>query len=273
MSKYYIQIVLAVLLFAGSAVAGYFLIPEDIFGKVSRRDEVVAVAQPKPEPYEVSQPQPPVTEPIEAAPQPAVVPSEPIVEETVVEKPIVEETVVEVSDVPEIVKVYFPKFEEWSTHNPKRIGYKVTVTAKSSTGATLKYELQSKEGKYSYTSNDGVFREVYPTDDGVYTLVVTNTQTNENATQEVKGLVKRPMRSAAWLERQLTINIGNRFYLNFAPNVKFKCYGAAIQDDSAPTTLNGLCNIAGMGYSVDVKDSTMKYDEWNRIVYFEVEIK
>ena len=274
MSKYYIQIVLAVVVFVGCAAAGYFLTPEDILSKSGRSRGNVVVATSAPTQYENPQQQEPVVEP--AVVEPETTPNQPVVDEsdvvssgpaTIEPEPLVGE-----SDVPEIVKVDFPKFDQKHPKS-KTVGYRVTVTAKSATGAALKYNMQSKDGKYSYDSTNGVFKDVYPTEDGVYTLVVTNTNTKETASREVSGLVKQPKRNAVWLEKQLTNNVGTLFYLNFAPNLKFKCYGSAIPEGDAPKTLNRLVQVAGMGFSVDVKDSTLKHDEWNRIVYFEVEMK
>ncbi len=179
-----------------------------------------------------------------------------------------------ISSQPMIESVEFPPFDYWNIpkNGHTKIGYKVTVKAKTESGDNLKYEIRTSSGK-QYTSTNGEFADVYPTDDGKFTVVVTNIRTGEQAQCEKSGLVKNPKLTASQIEKQLTEGINNRmFYFYFATNLQFKCYGSAITEDNIPKNLNALIEIAGMGFTVDVKDSTIKYNEWNRITYFEIEL-
>ena len=177
-----------------------------------------------------------------------------------------------VSATPVIKSVWFPPFKDWHSGKPERIGYKVVVTASTESNDKLKYEMMSNDGKWKYSSASGTFPEVYPTEDGLYTLVVTNTRTQEQVTQDVRGLVKRNKLSAASIEQQLRNgSLDKKFYFYFVPNVKFRCLGSGIPANSTPATLNALVGVAGM-YDIDVKDMSLQYDEWNRITSFDIEL-
>ena len=177
-----------------------------------------------------------------------------------------------VSATPVIKSVWFPPFKDWHSGKPERIGYKVVVTASTESNDKLKYEMMSNDGKWKYSSASGTFPEVYPTEDGLYTLVVTNTRTQEQVTQDVRGLVKRNKLSAASIEQQLRNgSLDKKFYFYFVPKVKFRCLGSGIPADSTPATLNALVGVAGM-YDIDVKDESLQYDEWNRITSFDIEL-
>ena len=183
-----------------------------------------------------------------------------------------QETPVELKTTPEIKSVWFPKFEKWPKKDPAKIGYRVIVTASVGSGDKLKYEMKSDDGKWEYTSTTGAFQDVYPTEDGTYTLTVTNINTNESVDRVVKGLVKRKKYTAEDIERQFRHGtLDSHFYFYFAPDVQFKCSGMAIPAESTPQTLNALVSVAG-SFDIDVKDDTLQYDEWNRITSFEIEL-
>ena len=211
------------------------------------KDEVDSKTEPQPEPQPTSEPEP------EPTPEPQL-------------------PVVAGATTPKIASVWFPPFKDWSPKNPKRIGYKVDVYAKVESKDPLKYKMESKDGKWSYVSTTGKFPEVYPTDDGEYTLTVTNTATGDKVEQSVKGLVKHGKLSAQSIEKQLQSGSLDRlFYFYFVPNVKIKCSGS-VAGSNAPKTLSALASVASMYDTIDVKDATLEYDEWNRITSFEIEL-
>lgn len=302
MTKYYLQITSVVLLFIGCAVGGYFLADVAGLGTSTGKggstgggsangvstDRVAIVGGPKEAVQDVVKV--PTTKNVET---PVKVPS--TTKDDVVETPVKEpsttkdnvvETPVKVSSTttddvketsakattPVIKHVWYPPFKDWHSGKPGRIGYKVVVTALVESQDKLKYEMMSNDGKWKYSSTSGTFPEVYPTEDGLYTLVVTNTRTQEPVKQDVKGLVKRPKLGAASIEKQLREGaLDKKFYFYFTPNVKFRCLGSGVPAGSTPKTLNALVGVAGM-YDIDVKDESLQYDEWNRITSFDIEL-
>lgn len=281
MAKFYIKIASIILLFAGSVIAGYYIMPNmkqiqnskeepaasegASISTMSEGELIAEVTDPDAKPVSESDNEPTTEDP--ASPT--------IDTDTIATTPAVEiEQTPEVASQPQIESVEFPPFEYWKIpkNGHTKIGYRVTVTAKVESGDSLKYEITTSSGK-QYTSTNGVFADVYPTDDGKFTVVVTNTRTGEQTQCEKNGLVKNPKLTAKQIESQLAEgNLSRMFYFYFATNLKFKCYGSAISEDTVPKTLSELVNIASMGFTVDVKDATIQYNEWNRITYFEIEL-
>ena len=287
MAKFYIKIASLILLFVGSVIAGFCIMPNmeqvlsskeesaaskgagsssmsdgELIAEVTESD-VKSVSESEAEAESENEP---TTED----------PASPTVDaDTVATTPAVEiEQTSKVASQPQIESVEFPPFEYWKVpiSGKTKIGYRVTVRAKTESGDGLKYDITTSSGK-QYSSTNGVFDDVYPTNDGKFTVVVTNTRTGEQAQCEKSGLVKNPKLTASQMESQLTNNLSRMFYFYFAADVKFKCYGAAITEDSVPDTLHDVVEAASMGgLSIDVKDATIKYNEWNRITYFEIEI-
>ena len=286
MNKYYLQIIGAVLLFVGCVAGGYFLsdVVKDAVvhtGKTTgggggggsvKPDSTPKVTPPQSDSITVQQlPEvtPPQTDSIPAQ-QPTVEslpkPEQP---QTPAPQPAPQPDPA-VSSIPVIKHIWFPKFETWPKKDPARVGYKVVVTATVKSKDKLKYELKSNDDKWSYSSNSGTFAEVYPTSDGKYILTVTNTVTGDRAERVVNGLVKHRKYTATDIETQLSSGaLESMFYFYFAPNVKFKCLGMAIPANATPETLNALIGVAGM-FTIDVKDETLQYDEWNRITSFDI---
>lgn len=287
MAKFYIKIASIILLFVGSVIAGFCIMPNmeqvlsskeepaasmvtssmsdgELIAEVAESD-VKSVSKSESESESESENEPTTEDP-----------ASPTVDaDTVATTPAVEiEQTPKVASQPQIESVEFPSFENWKVpiSGKTKIGYRVAVRAKTESGDGLKYDITTSSGK-QYSSTNGVFDDVYPTDDGKFTVVVTNTRTGEQAQCEKSGLEKNRKLTASQMESQLKNNLSRMFYFYFDADVKFKCYGTAITEDSVPDTLNDVVVIAAMGeLSIDVKDATIKYNEWNRITYFEIEI-
>ncbi len=265
MAKFYIKIASIVLLFAGCVAAGYFIVPatptnteiggggeptvpEPIDPPIQDTTDVVVVV---PDTLSLPPVRPPQPDP---QPDPQPVEVEPAV-----------------SSKPEITNVWIRPLEQTPASHANKIGKSIAVTAKTESGDQLRYEITTSSGR-KYSSATGKFADVYPTDDGKFTIVVTNTRTGEKAECEKGGLLKNLKLTVVQVESQLNGSLGKYFYFYFDKNVKFKCTGSAVSAENMPTTLNALLQVTGMGYSADVKDNTIEYNEWNRITYFEVEL-
>ncbi len=272
MAKFYIKIASVILLFAGSVIAGFYIMPESALSWLKDTDQTQVISFDGEKAVDIIS-----NEADDTSNQEKQTPAEQDDEPVEIDDPNPEEHDEDpsaASSQPMIESVEFPPFDYWNIpkNGHTKIGYKVTIKAKTESGDNLKYEIRTSSGK-QYTSTNGVFADVYPTDDGKFTVVVTNVRTGEQAQCEKSGLVKNPKLTASQIEKQLTEGINNRmFYFYFATNLQFKCYGSAITEDNIPKNLNALIEIAGMGFTVDVKDSTIKYNEWNRITYFEIEL-
>lgn len=285
MAKFYIKIASIILLFVGSVIAGFCIMPnmEQVLsskeepaaskgaGSSSMSDGELIAEVAESDVKSVSKSE------SESENEPTTAdPASPTVDaDTVATTPAVEiEQTPKVASQPQIESVEFPSFKNWKVpiSGKTKIGYKVTVRAKTESGDGLKYDITTSSGK-QYSSTDGVFDDVYPTNDGKFTVVVTNTRTGEQAQCEKSGLEKNRKLTASQMESQLKNNLSRMFYFYFDADVKFKCYGTAITEDSVLDKLHDVVEAACMGgLSIDVKDATIKYNEWNRITYFEIEI-
>lgn len=268
MAKFYIKIASIILLFVGCAVAGFFIMPGSE-AETGVGGPVIVTTNEDNDDKEVITPNP--GEEIDEEEKADKAEQE---DEPPIDLPVVEPAPEMVSSQPEIESVEFPPFHYWKVtkSNHHKIGYKVTVKAKTESEDILQYDIITSSGN-KYSSANGVFADVYPTNDGKFTVVVTNTRTGEQAKMEKGGLVKNPKLTAQKMETQLSNGVSDRmFYFYFASDVKFRCYGSAISAGSTPKTLQELVNIASMGWAIDVKDATVKYNEWNRITYFEIEL-
>ena len=85
------------------------------------------------------------------------------------------------ADIPKIDECV-PKYENG--------GYSLKVRAYTESGAPLKYELISlTEDNKKYSSNNGEFKKIPPTQDSVYNLIVTNTKNGAYNEMLVGGFV------------------------------------------------------------------------------------
>lgn len=274
MTKFYIKITLIVLLFAGCITAGYFIMPESLI-KVDKgigggSVAVITENEVSNIPSEAGRNSELEIEEI----QPDTLSSKRDSLET--ELPSLPKDTLSsqgaLSSQPRITHVWVRPLKETPARESHKIGKKVVITAKTESNDPLKYKIVTSAGK-EYTSANGVFGDVLPTDDGKFTVIVTNPRTGHEDIKECNKLNKNNRLPAKNIEQQLSSGILDKhFYFYFMKEVKFRCFGTAIPEGDEPKTLSELVNVASMGYTIDVKDNTIKYNEWNRITYFEIEL-
>lgn len=160
-----------------------------------------------------------------------------------------------------------------SSKNYKLVGLNFVAKATVASGDALQYELYEIGGSEpKYKSENGSFYNVYPVDGGKYKLVVRNSRTGDEATKEVSGFNKIKKLSAS--ELQAMLNAGSQdklFYHHFdISKLRFDCTG--VDASEAPTTLDELfASRSAFGWTVQVV-GTPKYDNYNRITYFKINL-
>lgn len=260
-------------IFAVFAVVGYIIPIESMVGgkeegaiAINVPQETIAASEivettPTEDPASIAKTEPAVAEPATTEPAFEQAPAQ---EEEIVEPEVNE------MNVPKINSV---RIGERNSHDYKKIGFNFTAKASVENKAPLKYELYEAGSKVAkYSSNNGNFSDVYPNNSGAYTLRVTNQNTGDYAERQVKGFNKLPKWSAAQLQKELTqTNASRLFFCHFDHDVlTFKCNG--IDASFVPTSISELTmNISAMQWQVEVVGE-IKYDEFNRITYFELNI-
>ena len=205
-----------------------------------------------------------------AVEQPA---EQPAVEQQPVEAPVEEPTVEEVDATPKIARVVVA---ERDSRRYKMVGVKVTASAKCDTGDAVTYKLT--DGEATYTSSNGVFKEVKPNNSGKFTLVVTNTKTGQTAEKVVTNanLKKLKRMTAAELAEELnSLQQSRLFMLHFDhDNLKIN-----YTDETGMATADSVSGINALvaeknaqGWLLVVEDN-IRYDDYNRIVSFSTIIK
>ena len=163
------------------------------------------------------------------------------------------------------------KAAEKSSTQVNKLGYDYKATATVESGDKLSYSLYGKNtSTAAYTSNNGIFKDVLPVAGGKYLLKVKNMRTGEEAEAEVSGFDMVSKWNAAKLEEQLNAMTQERMFFFHFDNRKltFTCRGV----DNPPTTINQLLSDrTAMGWKIKVA-GTLSYDEYNRIVSFNVQI-
>ena len=279
-----IKIIGLVIVFIGSAVAGY-LIPKNVYAEVLGPVNLqVDVAEPvkqaeSPKPTVKSTASEQVNKPVVADVQAAdsaqdqVAMADSVAIQT--PQPVEVAEVPQVSGMPMIVKV---TVGGRSPKEPKRVGYPLTVLAQVETGAELECEVRpSKDSgevvaKKVMTNGKVTFKEIKPIDGGAYYICVRNMQTGEEIGAIYNGFSKIGKWGKDELTRQLNAdNMDKYFYFHFdTDKLKFDCAG--VDDGLKPKTLDGLrTSCRAYGWNMEVTE-TPKYDEYNRIVYFKVQI-
>ena len=276
-----VKIIGLVIVFIGSAVIGY-LIPKNVYAEVlgivqvDEAEPVKLAESPKPTvksttPEQVNKPVVADVQAVDNAQgQVAVADSEAIQ----TPQPIEVAEVPQVSGMPMIVKV---TVGGRSPREPKRVGYPLTVLAQVETGAELECEVRpSKDSgevvaKKVMTNGKVTFKEIKPIDSGAYYICVRNMQTGEEIGAIYNGFSKIGKWGKDELTKKLNADMGKDFYFHFdTDKLRFDCAG--VDDGLKPKTLEGLRNSCrAYGWNMEVTE-TPKYDEYNRIVYFKVQI-
>ena len=279
-----VKIIGLVIVFIGSAVAGY-LIPKNVYAEVLGPVNLqVDVAEPvkqaeSPKPTVKSTASEQVNKPVVADVQAAdsaqdqVAMADSVAIQT--PQPVEVAEVPQVSGMPMIVKV---TVGGRSPKEPKRVGYPLTVLAQVETGAELECEVRpSKDSgevvaKKVMTNGKVTFKEIKPIDGGAYYICARNMQTGEEIGAIYNGFSKIGKWGKDELTKQLNAdNLDKYFYFHFdTDKLKFDCAG--VDDGLKPKTLDGLrTSCRAYGWNMEVTE-TPKYDEYNRIVYFKVQI-
>lgn len=177
------------------------------------------------------------------------------------------------SDASNVPIITQPYVQPRNSKNHTRVGFYFTVKATVASGDALKYELYEIGGSEpKYNSDNGSFINVLPVDGGKYKLVVKNSRTGDEATQEVSGFTKINKLSASQLQAQLNAGSQDKlFYHHFdISKLRFDCTGVDAKE--APTTLDELlASRSAFGWTVQVV-GTPKYDNYNRITYFKINL-
>ncbi len=268
------KIIGLVISFLGFMALGYF-VPMHVYDPIVQlfNNGVTAPAQPKAAPAVAYNNQQSVAEKPVADP----VVEEPAVKTQSVDSlPTVEENIVaQVSGVPQNIKAVV---SARSTKNYKRLGYPLTVTAEVESGADMECLVKLSEQSADYVAKammkDGkvVFGNVPPVDGGAYYICVRNVNSGESAGLIKGGFDKVKKLSKEELTQQLNAdNLDKYFYFHFDwDKLKFDCEG--VTDGEKPSTIERLrLGRSAFGWTITVSE-TPKYDKYNRIVYFKVQI-
>lgn len=177
------------------------------------------------------------------------------------------------SDASNVPIITQPYVQPRNSKNHTRVGFYFTVKATVASGDALKYELYEIGGSEpKYKSDNGNFINVLPVDGGKYKLVVKNSRTGDEATQEVSGFTKINKLSASQLQAQLNADNPDKLIYHYfdIKKLRFDCTG--VDASEAPTTLDALfASRAAFGWTVQVV-GTPKYDNYNRITYFKINL-
>ena len=167
--------------------------------------------------------------------------------------------------------------------NPRyrsRVGLPVTVTAEVETDDPLECLIKINEtseviiAKADLVENKCSFADVKPIDGGTYYICVKNTATGETSGKYINGFDK----ISKWTAEDLTQHLNasqwpNEDYFHLAEEVlTFDCTGIDPEQSEIPKSFNRLLlGKDGHGWEFNVTDPP-KYDQYNRITYFKVNV-
>ena len=184
--------------------------------------------------------------------------------------------------VPEVGILDIPQIDNVGDLNLTKDGYSFEVIAHTAEGASLKSELYLSDVKEaSYTSYDGKFEKVAPTEDGNYQLVVTNVSDGSYAEQLLSGFVQpaeKPVDPLTKADLQKLLNNPSAFFSNalkskFAKGYKMTFIGLDPEEPAVPDfgeVLNALDNGAWSRATIMEEP---KYDEMNRITFLKIKVE
>jgi DNA-directed RNA polymerase subunit RPC12/RpoP len=205
-------------------------------------------------------------------------PSKPIVQQeistnTTVDDPIVPEGVI--LDIPQIDKVGELKLT--------KDGYSFEVSAHTDKRAALKYDLYTADASgASYTSYDGKFEKVAPTEDGNYQLVVTNVSDGSYVQKLLSGFVQpaeKPVDPLTKADLQKLLNnpsvlLTKTQRSKFAKGYKMTFVGRDPEEGDAPIDFQEVLN--ALDFNAWSRATIMeepKYDEMNRITFLKIKVE
>lgn len=157
----------------------------------------------------------------------------------------------------------------------RRFGFACRAKATVASGDPLEYrlcEVGSSEAKY--TSRNGGFALVVPSESGKYDLVVVNTRTQEQIRETIGGFDKVVKLSAGMLQEKLNKPMDDWFYIYFADDKDLKIDYEYIPEGFAPAQSIGalMSDRSANGWTIEVV-GTPQYDEYNQVQRFKVRIK
>lgn len=182
--------------------------------------------------------------------------------------------------IPQVLDI--PTIDTVGNLNLTKDGYSFEVYAHTEKKASLKYELYLSDVKEaSYTSYDGKFEKVAPTEDGNYQLVVTNVSDGSYAEQLLSGFVQpaeKPVDPLTKADLQKLLNNPSAFFSNalkskFAKGYKMTFIGLDPEEPAVPDfgeVLNALDNGAWSRATIMEEP---KYDEMNRITFLKIKVE
>lgn len=205
-------------------------------------------------------------------------------QETVNPQNPVEEITNPVEDIAMIPGADFDKPEIINIKNLRFVngGFSFEVEVKTkSKNPSLKYEIWNDSKGYRYTSEDGRFNGVKPTDDGYYNIRVTNTRDNSYDDDFLKGLsIADQIKPLTKAEIQKIFNNPSMSLGNILFRISHECdieYSGLNEDDvksfegyDFQELVNQLN--AGVISSLTVVDEP-KHDKHNHLIWFKVKVE
>jgi hypothetical protein len=162
-------------------------------------------------------------------------------------------------------------------------GYSFEVSAHTDKRAALKYDLYTADASgASYTSYDGKFEKVAPTEDGNYQLVVTNVSDDSRAEQLLSGFVQpaeKPVDPLTKADLQKLLNnpsvlLTKTQRSKFAKGYKMTFVGRDPEEGDAPIDFQEVLN--ALDFNAWSRATIMeepKYDEMNRITFLKIKVE
>ena len=185
--------------------------------------------------------------------------------------------------VPKPVILDIPQIDIVGDLNLTKDGYSFEVYAHTEKTAALKYELYLSDVKEaSYTSYDGKFEKVAPTEDGNYQLVVTNVSDGSYAQQLLSGFVQpaeKPVDPLTKADLQKLLNnpsvlLTKTQRSKFAKGYKMTFVGRDPEEGDAPIDFQEVLN--ALDFNAWSRATIMeepKYDEMNRITFLKIKVE
>lgn len=184
---------------------------------------------------------------------------------------------------PEGVILDIPQIDKVGDLKLTKDGYSFEVIAYTAEGASLKYELYLSDVKEaSYTSYDGKFEKVAPTEDGNYQLVVTNVSDGSYVQKLLSGFVQpaeKPVDPLTKADLQKLLNnpsvlLTKTQRSKFAKGYKMTFVGRDPEEGDAPIDFQEVLN--ALDFNAWSRATIMeepKYDEMNRITFLKIKVE
>lgn len=157
----------------------------------------------------------------------------------------------------------------------RRFGFACRAKATVASGDPLEYRLcEVGRSEAKYTSRNGGFALVVPSESGKYDLVVVNTRTGEQLRETIGGFDKVTKLSAGMLQEKLNKPMDDWFYIYFADDKDLKIDYEYIPEGFVPAQSIGalMSDRSANGWTIEVV-GTPQYDEYNQVRRFKVRIK